>query len=167
MHLLGRLLAFDPARRCSAEEALTHEYLLSFEAIDTQMGQPAYFTMTDPSLHKHESALHSSCSKQAQMQICLQHSKQHISCHAVPCHAMLCRAVLCCAALQCTVLRSAACWLSAEQTRAVLFHTLMRHMASTASHAAPRCELSLHLRCLLDRAARAALEHRVWAVMLT
>ncbi|KAA6421958.1 MAG: MAPK-related kinase [Trebouxia sp. A1-2] len=37
VHLLGRLLAFDPARRCSAEEALTHEYLLSFEAIDTQM----------------------------------------------------------------------------------------------------------------------------------
>lgn len=37
VHLLSRLLAFDPARRCSAEEALTHEYLHSFEAIDTQM----------------------------------------------------------------------------------------------------------------------------------
>lgn len=45
MHLLSRLLAFDPGRRCSAEEALTHEYLHSFEAIDTQMGQPAYFSM--------------------------------------------------------------------------------------------------------------------------
>ena len=38
VHLLGRLLAFDPARRCSAEEALTHEYLHSFEAIDLQLG---------------------------------------------------------------------------------------------------------------------------------
>lgn len=26
MDLLSRLLAFDPARRCSAEEALAHEY---------------------------------------------------------------------------------------------------------------------------------------------
>lgn len=38
MHLLSRLLAFDPSRRCSAEEALTHEYLHCFEAIDMQMG---------------------------------------------------------------------------------------------------------------------------------
>ena len=39
VHLLGRLLAFDPARRCSAEEALAHEYLHSFEAIDMQLGK--------------------------------------------------------------------------------------------------------------------------------
>lgn len=40
VHLLGRLLAFDPSRRCSAEEALAHEYLHSFEAIDLQFGEP-------------------------------------------------------------------------------------------------------------------------------
>ena len=39
MHLLSRLLAFDPARRCSAEEGLAHEYLHSFEAIELQMGE--------------------------------------------------------------------------------------------------------------------------------
>ena len=39
VHLLGRLLAFDPARRCSAEEALAHEYLHCFEAIDLQFGE--------------------------------------------------------------------------------------------------------------------------------
>ena len=109
VHLLSRLLAFDPSRRCSAEEALTHEYLHCFEAIDTQMGQPAHFstfTMTDPSSHKHNFALHSSCSKQATMQIHLQHSKP---CRAMLCHAMLrhvvpCCAVLCCAVLCCAVL---------------------------------------------------------------
>ena len=41
MHLLSRLLAFDPARRCSAEEGLAHEYLHSFEAIEMQMGESA------------------------------------------------------------------------------------------------------------------------------
>jgi len=103
VHLLSRLLAFDPARRCSAEEALTHEYLHCFEAIDTQMGQPAYFstvTTHDPSSHKQNSALHNSCSKQATRQIHLQHSK---SSQAMLCHAMLCRAVLCCTALRCAV----------------------------------------------------------------
>lgn len=100
MHLLSRLLAFDPSRRCSAEEALTHEYLHCFEAIDTQLGQRAYlstFTMHDASSHKQDSALHNSCSKQATMQIHLQHSKPS---RATLCHAMLCRAVLCCTALR-------------------------------------------------------------------
>ena len=101
VHLLSRPLAFDPSRRCSAEEALTHEYLHSFEAIDTQMGQPAYlstFTMHDASSHKQYSALHTSCSKQAMMQIHLQHSKAS---RATLCHAMPCCAVLCCTALRC------------------------------------------------------------------
>ena len=43
VHLLGRLLAFDPARRCSAEEALAHEYLHCFEAIDLQFGELCAF----------------------------------------------------------------------------------------------------------------------------
>ena len=34
MHLLERLLAFDPERRCSAEEALQHEY---FAHLDRSM----------------------------------------------------------------------------------------------------------------------------------
>ena len=34
MHLLERLLAFDPERRCSAEEALAHEY---FAHLDSSM----------------------------------------------------------------------------------------------------------------------------------
>ena len=40
VHLLSRLLAFDPARRCPAEEALSHEYLASFENLDANMGMP-------------------------------------------------------------------------------------------------------------------------------
>ena len=40
VHLLSRLLAFDPARRCPAEEALSHEYLGSFENLDANMGMP-------------------------------------------------------------------------------------------------------------------------------
>lgn len=32
VHLLSRLLSFDPSRRCSAEEALAHEYLTAVEA---------------------------------------------------------------------------------------------------------------------------------------
>ena len=32
MHLLGRMLAFDPGRRISAEEALCHEYFAALEA---------------------------------------------------------------------------------------------------------------------------------------
>lgn len=32
MHLLERMLAFDPERRLSAEEALTHEYFASLES---------------------------------------------------------------------------------------------------------------------------------------
>ena len=103
VHLLSRLLAFDPSRRCSAEEALTHEYLHCFEAIDTQMGQPAYlstFSMHDASPHKQYSALHNS-SKQATMQIHLQHSKPSRAtlCHAKPCHVVLCCAAPRCAAL--------------------------------------------------------------------
>ena len=31
VHLLERMLAFDPDRRLSAEEALTHEYFTSLE----------------------------------------------------------------------------------------------------------------------------------------
>ena len=31
MHLLERMLAFDPGRRCSAEEALTHEYFADLQ----------------------------------------------------------------------------------------------------------------------------------------
>ena len=38
VHLLSRLLAFDPARRCPAEEALSHEYLANFENLDANMG---------------------------------------------------------------------------------------------------------------------------------
>ncbi len=109
VHLLSRLLAFDPSRRCSAEEALTHEYLHCFEAIDTQMGQPAYlstFSMHDASSHKQYSALHNSCSKQATMQIHLQQSKPSRAtlCHAKPCHVVPCCAVLHRAALRCAVL---------------------------------------------------------------
>ncbi len=33
MHLLQRMLAFDPQRRMSAEEALTHEYFAAFENV--------------------------------------------------------------------------------------------------------------------------------------
>ena len=32
MHLLGRMLAFDPSRRISAEEALSHEYFAALES---------------------------------------------------------------------------------------------------------------------------------------
>ena len=32
VHLLGRMLAFDPGRRISAEEALCHEYFAALEA---------------------------------------------------------------------------------------------------------------------------------------
>lgn len=181
MHLLSRLLAFDPSRRCSAEEALTHEYLHCFEAIDTQMGQPAYFstvTMHDPSSHKQNSALHNSCSKQAMIQIHLQHSKPSRAtlCHAMPCHALLCHAVLCCTTLRCAVLCcrcsvlccaidcyrchigyaaldcaalhcTALCCVRivCRQIRAVLFQTVMCHMASTALQAKLTCEPSLQL----------------------
>lgn len=31
VHLLGRMLAFDPERRISAEEALAHEYFTALE----------------------------------------------------------------------------------------------------------------------------------------
>ena len=31
VHLLERMLAFDPGRRCSAEEALTHEYFADLQ----------------------------------------------------------------------------------------------------------------------------------------
>ena len=33
VHLLQRMLAFDPQRRMSAEEALTHEYFAAFEHV--------------------------------------------------------------------------------------------------------------------------------------
>lgn len=32
IHLLSRMLSFDPARRCTAEEALEHEYFAELEA---------------------------------------------------------------------------------------------------------------------------------------
>ena len=32
MHLLGRMLDFDPSRRISAEEALCHEYFAALES---------------------------------------------------------------------------------------------------------------------------------------
>ena len=32
VHLLGRMLAFDPGRRISAEEALSHEYFAALES---------------------------------------------------------------------------------------------------------------------------------------
>ncbi len=38
MHLLERLLAFDPDRRCSGEEALAHEYFADLEASDAEIG---------------------------------------------------------------------------------------------------------------------------------
>ena len=34
MHLLSRLLAFDPERRCTAEEALQHEFFSGLETGD-------------------------------------------------------------------------------------------------------------------------------------
>jgi hypothetical protein len=34
VHLLSRMLTFDPSRRCSAEEALAHEYFADLEAAD-------------------------------------------------------------------------------------------------------------------------------------
>lgn len=36
--LLARLLAFDPDRRCSAEEAMSHEYFAELRALNTQAG---------------------------------------------------------------------------------------------------------------------------------
>ncbi len=47
VHLLERMLAFDPDRRLSAEEALTHEYFTSLEnsAID-ELGT----SLTSPSV---------------------------------------------------------------------------------------------------------------------
>jgi serine/threonine protein kinase len=40
VHLLERLLAFDPDRRCSGEEALAHEYFADLEASDAEIGAP-------------------------------------------------------------------------------------------------------------------------------
>lgn len=42
VHLLSRMLIFDPDRRCSAEEALAHEYFAGLEPWedDTSEGQP-------------------------------------------------------------------------------------------------------------------------------
>ena len=39
MHLLSRLLAFDPERRCTAEEALQHEYFVGLETDVPEMGE--------------------------------------------------------------------------------------------------------------------------------
>ncbi len=44
MHLLGRMLAFDPERRITAEEALAHEYFAALETTaDTldNLGEPS------------------------------------------------------------------------------------------------------------------------------
>ena len=41
MDLLLRLLAFDPRRRCTAEEALCHEYLVDLENEDAMLGESA------------------------------------------------------------------------------------------------------------------------------
>ena len=38
MHLLSRLLSFDPERRCTAEEALQHEYFVGLETDVPEMG---------------------------------------------------------------------------------------------------------------------------------
>lgn len=38
VHLLERMLAFDPGRRCSGEEALAHEYFADLEAGDEEIG---------------------------------------------------------------------------------------------------------------------------------
>lgn len=43
VHLLERLLAFDPGRRCSGEEALAHEYFADLEASDEDIGMPSNF----------------------------------------------------------------------------------------------------------------------------
>ena len=43
VHLLERLLAFDPGRRCSGEEALAHEYFADLEASDADIGMPSNF----------------------------------------------------------------------------------------------------------------------------
>ena len=39
MHLLSRLLSFDPERRCTAEEALQHEYFVGLETDVPEMGE--------------------------------------------------------------------------------------------------------------------------------
>lgn len=39
MHLLSRLLAFDPERRCTAEEALQHEYFVGLETAEPDTGK--------------------------------------------------------------------------------------------------------------------------------
>ena len=41
MDLLLRLLAFHPRRRCTAEEALSHEYLVDLENEDAMLGDSA------------------------------------------------------------------------------------------------------------------------------
>ncbi len=41
MDLLLRMLAFDPQRRCTAEEALVHEYLVDLEIQDATHGMLA------------------------------------------------------------------------------------------------------------------------------
>jgi serine/threonine protein kinase len=46
IHLLSRMLSFDPARRCTAEEALEHEYFAELEA----SWHSASLTCTEPRL---------------------------------------------------------------------------------------------------------------------
>ena len=40
VHLLERMLAFDPGRRCGGEEALAHEYFADLETPDADPGAP-------------------------------------------------------------------------------------------------------------------------------
>jgi len=50
VHLLSRLLAFDPERRCSAEEALQHEYFSGLETtedVDTSTPPPSTSHLQD------------------------------------------------------------------------------------------------------------------------
>lgn len=55
MHLLERMLAFDPVRRVSAEEALAHEYFAPLESV--QLDAPGASSGSCSSLLKDQRAV--------------------------------------------------------------------------------------------------------------